>query len=113
MAGQRRPAEDRQRRVGLRRVDQHGLDVAEIPLEPQFGAQTRIAEGADRQRHGLDQLPPDDIKVSSSLGDTPPRTLVIAPFHNNGKVKGVFDKKGTRSSGSMSTRPSATRNPNR
>ncbi|MGF6273914.1 CheY-like chemotaxis protein [Massilia sp. UYP11] len=39
----------------------------------------------------LDQLPPDYVKVSSSLGDTAPRAVIIAPFHNHGKVKGVFE----------------------
>jgi len=39
----------------------------------------------------LQDLPPGYIKVSSSLGDTPPRELLIAPVHNHGKIKGVIE----------------------
>ena len=39
----------------------------------------------------LHDLPPGYIKVSSSLGETPPRELLIAPVHNHGKIKGVIE----------------------
>jgi CheY-like chemotaxis protein len=37
------------------------------------------------------ELPDDYIKVGSSLGDAAPREIVIAPFTNFGKVKGVME----------------------
>ncbi|WP_460836119.1 CHASE3 domain-containing protein, partial [Massilia agri] len=39
----------------------------------------------------LHDLPPGYIKVSSSLGETAPRELLIAPVHNHGKIKGVIE----------------------
>ncbi|VXC71708.1 response regulator [Massilia sp. 9I] len=39
----------------------------------------------------LRDLPPGYIKVSSSLGESPPRELLIAPVHNHGKIKGVIE----------------------
>jgi len=39
----------------------------------------------------LHDLPPDYIKISSSLGEAPPRALLIAPVHNHGKIKGVIE----------------------
>jgi len=39
----------------------------------------------------LHDLPPGYIKVSSSLGETPPRELLISPVHNHGKIKGVIE----------------------
>jgi signal transduction histidine kinase/DNA-binding response OmpR family regulator/CHASE3 domain sensor protein len=39
----------------------------------------------------LTDLPPDYIKVGSSLGETAPRALLIAPISNHGKIKGVIE----------------------
>ncbi|MCS0589902.1 response regulator [Massilia norwichensis] len=39
----------------------------------------------------LRELPPDYIKVGSSLGETAPRELLIAPIVNHGKIKGVIE----------------------
>ncbi|MGZ5200280.1 MAG: response regulator [Telluria sp.] len=39
----------------------------------------------------LKDVPADYIKVGSALGETPPRELLIAPFSNYGKVKGVIE----------------------
>ncbi|MGG7605751.1 response regulator [Massilia sp. BKSP1R2A-1] len=39
----------------------------------------------------LHDLPPGYIKVASSLGETPPRELLISPVHNHGKIKGVIE----------------------
>jgi signal transduction histidine kinase/DNA-binding response OmpR family regulator/CHASE3 domain sensor protein len=39
----------------------------------------------------LKDVPADYIKVGSGLGETPPRELLIAPFSNYGKVKGVIE----------------------
>jgi signal transduction histidine kinase/DNA-binding response OmpR family regulator len=39
----------------------------------------------------LRELPPDYIKVGSSLGETAPREILIAPITNHGKIKGVIE----------------------
>src|SRR5205823_11699029 len=39
----------------------------------------------------LRDLPPDYIKVGSSLGEAAPRELMIAPISNHGKIKGVIE----------------------
>jgi signal transduction histidine kinase/DNA-binding response OmpR family regulator/CHASE3 domain sensor protein len=39
----------------------------------------------------LKDVPPEYIKVGSSLGESAPRELLIAPFSNYGKVKGVVE----------------------
>jgi len=39
----------------------------------------------------LRDLPPDYIKVGSSLGEAAPRELLIAPVSNHGKIKGVIE----------------------
>jgi signal transduction histidine kinase/DNA-binding response OmpR family regulator/CHASE3 domain sensor protein len=52
-------------------------------LAAQSANQNRILTLAD--------LPPDYIKVGSSLGETAPRALLIAPISNHGKIKGVIE----------------------
>jgi len=39
----------------------------------------------------LHDLPANYIKISSSLGEAPPRDLLIAPVHNHGKIKGIIE----------------------
>ncbi|WP_036169083.1 response regulator [Massilia sp. 9096] len=39
----------------------------------------------------LRDLPPDYIKVGSSLGEAAPRELLIAPISNHGKIKGIIE----------------------
>ncbi|NNG22435.1 response regulator [Telluria aromaticivorans] len=39
----------------------------------------------------MKDLPPGYIKVASSLGQSAPRELLIAPVHNHGKIKGVIE----------------------
>ncbi len=39
----------------------------------------------------LDELPQDYIKVSSGLGRSAPRQLLIAPFRNEGEINGVIE----------------------
>ncbi|MDY0963577.1 MULTISPECIES: response regulator [Massilia] len=76
------------RRIGAYGFKHTDTERAEI-IAPGSTLASKAAE--ENRLMVLDQLPPDYIKVSSSLGDTPPRALVIAPFHNHGKVKGVFE----------------------
>jgi len=76
------------RRIGAYGFKHTDTERAEI-IAPGATLASKAAE--ENRLMVLDQLPPDYIKVSSSLGDTPPRAVVIAPFHNHGKVKGVFE----------------------
>ena len=77
----------------MRRIGAYGFahtetERAEI-IQP--GASLASQAAMENRLMVLDQLPPDYMKVSSSLGDTAPRALIIAPFYNHGKVKGVFE----------------------
>lgn len=76
------------RRIGAYGFTHTETERAEI-IAPGSTLASKVAE--ENRLMVLDQLPPDYIKVSSALGDTPPRAVVIAPFHNHGKVKGVFE----------------------
>jgi CheY-like chemotaxis protein len=77
----------------MRRIGAYGFTHTETERAEIIAPGSTLASKAAEENRlmVLDQLPPDYIKVSSSLGDTPPRALVIAPFHNHGKVKGVFE----------------------
>ena len=77
----------------MRRIGAYGFTHTETERAEIIAPGSTLASKAAEENRlmVLDQLPPDYIKVSSSLGDTPPRALIIAPFHNHGKVKGVFE----------------------
>lgn len=76
------------RRIGAYGFAHAATERAEI-IAP---GSTLASKAADENRlMVLDQLPEGYIKVSSSLGEAAPRALIIAPFHNHGKVKGVFE----------------------
>jgi CheY-like chemotaxis protein/CHASE3 domain sensor protein len=45
----------------------------------------------ERRALVLRELPADYIKIGSSLGEAPPRELLIAPVTNHGKIKGVIE----------------------
>ena len=77
----------------MRRIGAYGFTHTETERAEIIAPGATLASKAAEENRlmVLDQLPPDYIKVSSSLGDTPPRAVVIAPFHNHGKVKGVFE----------------------
>ncbi len=76
------------RRIGAYGFKHTDTERAEI-IAPGSTLASKAAE--ENRLMVLDQLPADYIKVSSSLGETAPRALIIAPFHNHGKVKGVFE----------------------
>ena len=55
-------------------------------------AESLAAQAASQNRVlTLRDLPPDYIKVGSSLGEGAPRELLIAPISNHGKIKGVIE----------------------
>ncbi|WP_027864236.1 response regulator [Massilia alkalitolerans] len=77
----------------LRRIGAYGFafdkaDDAQVIMPGHSLASRAAIEGRLLVLH---DLPDGYIKVASSLGDAPPRELVIAPVHNHGKIKGVIE----------------------
>ncbi|WP_137173276.1 response regulator [Massilia sp. HP4] len=77
----------------MRRIGAYGFTHSETERAEIIPPGSTLASKAAEENRlmVLDQLPPDYIKVGSSLGETAPRAVIIAPFHNHGKVKGVFE----------------------
>ncbi|GAB3412634.1 response regulator [Massilia agilis] len=77
----------------LRRIAAFGFahDTAEHAAVIQPGESLASQAANENRVMVLKDLPPDYIKVGSSLGETPPRELLIVPFSNYGKVKGVIE----------------------
>jgi len=76
------------RRIGAYGFAHSATQRAEV-IAPGSTLASKAAE--ENRLMVLDQLPDDYIKVGTSLGEASPRSLIIAPFHNHGKVKGVFE----------------------
>jgi CheY-like chemotaxis protein/CHASE3 domain sensor protein len=76
------------RRIGAFGFSNESEEHAKI-IQP--GASLASQAANENRLLRIRELPEDYIKVSSSLGDTPPREVVIAPFANFGKVKGVME----------------------
>lgn len=77
----------------LRRIGAYGFafdkaDDAQVIMPGHSLASRAAIEGRLLVLH---DLPDGYIKVASSLGETPPRELLIAPVHNHGKIKGVIE----------------------
>ena len=77
----------------LRRIGAYGFpfdakDQARL-LQPAGSLASKAAD--DNRIMVLRELPADYIKVTSGLGEAPPRELLIAPVYNHGKVKGVIE----------------------
>ncbi|QOL47774.1 response regulator [Massilia litorea] len=76
----------------LRRIGAYGFsneDERAKIIEP--GASLASQAANENRLVRVKELPEDYIKVASSLGETAPREIVIAPFNNFGKVKGVIE----------------------
>jgi CheY-like chemotaxis protein/CHASE3 domain sensor protein len=76
----------------LRRIGAYGFsneDERAKVIEP--GASLASQAANENRLVRVKELPEDYIKVASSLGDAAPREIVIAPFNNFGKVKGVIE----------------------
>ncbi len=77
----------------LRRIGAYGFafdkaDDAQVIMPGHSLASRAAIEGRLLVLH---DLPDGYIKVASSLGETPPRELLISPVHNHGKIKGVIE----------------------
>ncbi len=62
-----------------------------------LGKQIKLGQGivgqcaVEKQKIVLDNLPPEYIRISSGLGDGPPRTVLVLPLIFEGQVKGVLE----------------------
>ncbi len=77
----------------LRRIGAYGFaydaaDDAQV-LMPRDSLASRAA--LENRIVVMKDLPAGYIKVASSLGESAPRELLIAPIHNHGKIKGVIE----------------------
>jgi signal transduction histidine kinase/HAMP domain-containing protein/DNA-binding response OmpR family regulator len=63
----------------------------------QHGKQINLGEGLvgqcalDRQKILLTSVPPEYIRISSGLGDSPPRSVLVLPLIYEGQVRGVLE----------------------
>ncbi|WP_305823695.1 response regulator [Massilia brevitalea] len=76
----------------LRRIGAFGFSNEEernLVIEP--GASLASQAANENRLITVDNLPDDYMKVASSLGESVPREVVIAPINNFGKVKGVIE----------------------
>ena len=76
------------RRIGAYGFPYDGNDAAKV-IQPGESLASKAA--GDNRILVLRDLPDGYLKVASSLGNTPPRELIIAPVYNHGKVKGVIE----------------------
>lgn len=76
----------------LRRIGAYGFSNEEERAKViQPGASLASQAAEENRLITVKELPGDYIKIASSLGETVPREVVIAPFANFGKVKGVLE----------------------
>jgi signal transduction histidine kinase/DNA-binding response OmpR family regulator len=77
----------------LRRIGAYGFahDQAEHAATIQPSGSLASQAANENRSLVLRELPPGYIKVASALGEAPPRELLIVPFSNFGKVKGVIE----------------------
>ncbi|WP_229425176.1 MULTISPECIES: CHASE3 domain-containing protein [unclassified Massilia] len=76
----------------LRRIGAFGFSNEDEHAKTIESGSSLASQAANENRLlRVKELPGDYIKVSSSLGETAPREIVIAPFSNFGKVKGVME----------------------
>jgi signal transduction histidine kinase/DNA-binding response OmpR family regulator/CHASE3 domain sensor protein len=77
----------------LTRIGAYGFahDTALHGRTIQPGESLAAQAANERRTLVLKELPPDYIKVGSSLGEASPRELLIVPVANHGKIKGVIE----------------------
>ncbi|MGX4644309.1 response regulator [Massilia sp. SYSU DXS3249] len=76
------------RRIGAFGFSNENEEHAKV-IQP--GASLASQAANENRLLRVKELPDNYIKVGSSLGETAPREIVIAPFANFGKVKGVME----------------------
>jgi signal transduction histidine kinase/DNA-binding response OmpR family regulator/CHASE3 domain sensor protein len=76
----------------LRRIGTYGFAPDAEHAQVIQPADSLASQAANQGRAiTLRELPPGYVKVSSALGETAPRELLIAPISNFGKIKGVIE----------------------
>ncbi|WP_426176225.1 response regulator [Massilia sp. TWR1-2-2] len=77
----------------LRRVATYGFSESWAGQQQVFKPGESLLGQAVREDRAIvvDELPADYIKVSSGLGRSAPRQLLIAPFRNEGEINGVIE----------------------
>jgi CheY-like chemotaxis protein len=77
----------------LRRIGAYGFALEDAAHGREVQPNASLASQAANQNRvmTLRDLPPDYIKVGTTLGATAPRELVMAPMSNHGKIKGVIE----------------------
>jgi len=76
----------------LRRIGAYGFSNDDTRGQVIERGASLASQAAEENRLvRVKELPGDYLKVASSLGETAPREIVIAPFNNFGKVKGVLE----------------------
>lgn len=78
---------------GLNRVASYGLSREQEALDQSLYSGEGIAGQAVQQGRiiRLDELPQDYFKVSSGLGDGLPRSVLVVPTSDDGRVNGVIE----------------------
>ncbi|WP_312515095.1 response regulator [Massilia sp.] len=77
----------------MRRIGAYGFAHSDEQRAELIQPGTTLASKAAEENRlmVLRDLPGDYIKIATALGEATPRALIIAPFYNHGKVKGVFE----------------------
>ena len=77
----------------FRRVATHGFTPASEAIEQTFySAQGLVGQAALENRIvRLDDVPPDYLQVTSGLGQTAPRHVLVVPLHHDAQVTGVVE----------------------
>ncbi|MET0857395.1 MAG: CHASE3 domain-containing protein, partial [Telluria sp.] len=77
----------------LRRIATYGFSESWAGQQQIFKPGESLLGQAVREDRAIvvDELPADYIKVSSGLGRSAPRQLLIAPFRNEGEINGVIE----------------------
>jgi signal transduction histidine kinase/DNA-binding response OmpR family regulator/CHASE3 domain sensor protein len=77
----------------MRRIGAYGFAHQDAAHGREVQPNESLAAQAANQNRilTLRDVPPDYIKVGSTLGATAPRELLIAPISNHGKIKGVIE----------------------
>ena len=76
----------------LRRIGAYGFSNEDARSKVIERGASLASQAAEENRLvRVKELPDDYLKVASSLGEAAPREIVIAPFNNFGKVKGVLE----------------------
>jgi len=77
----------------LRRFASYGFSQESEQINQSFASNEGLVgqSAAEKRLIRLDSVPEDYVKVTSGLGEAPPRHLVMVPLDNDGRVNGVLE----------------------